>query len=297
MVSGSRPSRSDAARRHDGGVTADAPALETSARAHAASSLAAVLAGAATWGLSAASPLVAWPIDTSPLAARGSFVLAFGWVAAEVLTLAWLTRGASPARLGVSALVATAALAAIAVLRAPPSPPIIALVAAILLAGGSSAGALVGSRIQHPGHLGVVAVVSSVADIVSVFHESGPTAQLAESTPWLSLFAIGAPMLGTSDVPPLLGVGDVVMAALYATAAARFALPEKRTWMALTGGLASAMVAVLVLEIALPALPFLGLAMVVAHPETRLPPHHERPQAALGIALVAAAAAWILSES
>jgi hypothetical protein len=205
-------------------VTADAPALETSARAHAASSLAAVLAGAATWGLSAASPLVAWPIDTSPLAARGSFVLAFGWVAAEVLTLAWLTRGASPARLGVSALVATAALAAIAVLRAPPSPPIIALVAAILLAGGSSAGALVGSRIQHPGHLGVVAVVSSVADIVSVFHESGPTAQLAESTPWLSLFAIGAPMLGTSDVPPLLGVGDVVMAALYATAAARFAL-------------------------------------------------------------------------
>jgi hypothetical protein len=87
------------------------------------------------------------------------------------------------------------------------------------------------------------------------------------------------------------------MAALYATAAARFALPEKRTWMALTGGLASAMVAVLVLEIALPALPFLGLAMVVAHPETRLPPHHERPQAALGIALVAAAAAWILSES
>lgn len=67
---------------------------------------------------------------------------------------------------------------------------------------------------------------------------------------------------------------------------------SSRTALAL--GLAAAMLAVLLLELALPALPFLGLAMITAHPEARLPPPHERRQAALGITLVLAVAAWVL---
>lgn len=268
------------------------PAAST--RAHVVLLLAIVVSGLATFALALVSPLVPWPIETSALAARAAFVLAFAWVGAETLVLASLARGTSPSRLAVTLAIALAALLALALTTGSIGAAGPALVSAALLAAGASAGALVGGRIQHPGHLGVVAIVSSVADVVSVFHEAGPTAQIAESAPTLSLLALSAPMLGTSDVPPLLGVGDVVMAALYASAAARFALSELRTWTALALGLAAAMLAVLLLELALPALPFLGLAMITAHPEARLPPPHERRQAALGITLVLAVAAWIL---
>lgn len=256
--------------------------------------LGAVAAALATFGLGLLSPLVPWPIQTSALAARAAFVLAFSWVAAEVLAIAWLARRTRAPWLGLTIAVALGALITTAVTAHGASLGGTAIVCAALLASGASAGALVGARIQHPGHLGVVAIVSSVADLVSVFHESGPTAQIAQSAPALSLLALAAPMLGTGDLPPLLGVGDVVMASLYASAAARFGLPEGRTWVALAAGLAGAMIAVLWLEIALPALPFLGLAMIVAHPRVRVPPPHERRRAALGVALVVGVAAWIL---
>jgi hypothetical protein len=274
-----------------------APTLTASpGRAHLALALGLVAFGLATFVLGLVAPVVPWPIAPSALAARAAFVLAFSWVAAEALGSAWLARRTSPRRLGVTLALALLALLALAVTSGAPSLGATVLVCVALLAAGSSVGALVGGRIQHAGHLGVVAIVSSLADVVSVFHEAGPTAQVAQSAPVLSLLALSAPMIGTADVPPLLGVGDVVMASLYASAAARFALAERRTWVALAIGLAGAMLAVLLLELALPALPFLGLAIIVAHPETRLPPRHERRQAALGVALVVAVAFWFLLE-
>ncbi len=264
---------------------------------HARFVLAACSLGVATFLLSIVSAHVPFPIETEPLAARAAFVLAFVWVSTECLVGARLARDVTPRRLAITGALGTIALVALAVLGAPPSAMTTSLVGALLVLAGASAGGWVGTRIQHPGHLGVVAIVSSIADAASVFHEAGPTAQILESAPTLSLLTLGAPMLGTSDVPPILGVGDVVMSALYAAAAAKHALAERRTWLALGGGLAIAMIAVLVLELPLPALPFLGLAMLVAHPEARLPPVHERRQAAVGVVLLVVLVAYLTLRS
>lgn len=270
----------------------DEAGARAATRAHGGFVAAVVGSGLFTLALSMASPHVPWPTTTDALAARVAFVLAFLWVSAETLAAAVLAKDVSPRRLALTGLVGLVGLGTLAV-WGTPSPVMIALVASALLAAGASAGAWVGLRIQHAGHLGVVAIVSSLADVASVFHEAGPTAQILESAPTLSLLTLGAPMLGTSDVPPILGVGDVVMAALYGAAAAKHGLPARRTWLALAAGLAVAMLAVLVLELPLPALPFLGAAMLVAHREARLPPPHERRQAAVALVVLVALVLWL----
>ena len=260
---------------------------------HARFVLAVGTLGLATWVLSLASPFAPWPIETSPLAARGAFVLAFVWVSIECLAGATLAPEITPRRLIVTGLVAALTLVGLALGGVSPAPLTTALVSALLVLAGASAGAWVGSRIQHAGHLGVVAIVSSLADAASVLQPSGPTAQILESAPTLSLLTLGAPMLGTADVPPILGVGDVVMSALYVGAARKHHLPERCTWIALAAGLAAAMLGVLVLELPLPALPFLGVAILVAHPEARLPPRKERVQAAIGVAILIAIVVYV----
>jgi hypothetical protein len=55
------------------------------------------------------------------------------------------------------------------------------------------------------------------------------------------------------------------------------------------------MVFVIALEAAVPALPFLGMAMVAAHPQARRPPERDRIRGyAIAAAVVAAVAALLL---
>lgn len=249
---------------------------------------------AASLGAAAIAPHVGLPVTTEAWAARASFAAAFALVSGEILVVATL---ASPLRGPVAltpALLLAAGLGALALVGPAPGAWAAAVVAMLLLGAGSTLGAFVGNRIQHAGHLGVVAIVSSIADVTSVFHEAGPTAQILESAPTLAWLAIAAPMLGTTDVTPILGVGDVVLAALYVAAATKHGLSRARTLVALAAGFVSTFAALLLLERALPALPFLGAAIVLAHPQARLPPREERRQAALGILAIAALAGWLL---
>jgi hypothetical protein len=145
------------------------------------------------------------------------------------------------------------------------------IVTAALLAGGTMIGSAVGRAIEHPGQLVFVAVVSAAADAGSVFHPSGPSAVMAQSQAALSLVALPWPMLGTLAIEPLLGAGDVVFTALYLSSARQHGLSWRRTMGALLLAYAATATVVVVLEAALPALPFLGLAVVLAHPEARRP--------------------------
>jgi len=257
--------------------------------------LAAALLGCAgaSVGLAAIAPHVGLPVTTQAWAARASFAFAFAFVTSEMLLVAALAAPLhGPRALAFSAGMA-AGLGVVAAVQPTAGAWVSALVALLLLGAGSALGAFVGNHVLHVGHLGVVALVSSLADALSVFHESGPTAQILESAPTLALLAIAAPMPGTPDIPPILGVGDVVVAALYVAAATKHGLSRARTVVALGAGLAVTLGSVLLFERALPALPFLGAAVVVAHPAARLPPREERREAAIGIAVVVALAAWL----
>jgi hypothetical protein len=242
--------------------------------------------------LGVVAPFVPLPVTETAWGALASFALAFAWVSAEVLAVGALVPHLAPRHAWLPVVLA-APLVALGIAAPAPSLGATAIVAPLLLGAGTALGAVVGARIQHPGHLGVVAYVSSVADLTSVFHEAGPSARILESAPALAVLAVGAPMPGTADVSPILGVGDVILVGLYLAACRVHGLATSRTRVALGIGLGLTFVVLVVVARAIPALPLLGLAIVLAHPETRLPPTHERKQALAGVVVVTALAAWL----
>jgi len=165
-----------------------------------------------------------------------------------------------------------------------------AVVAAIILAcvlwGCGTLGSSIGHRVEKAGYLFVVAVLSSAVDVVSVFAPRGVTAQVVQDEVLLSVLAISWPMAGFREIFPLLGMGDVTMTALYFGAARRHGLRWGRGIAAFLVGYALTAMSVFLLEVALPALPFLAFAALAAWPEARVVPKEERRQAYVGIAIV-----------
>ena len=246
----------------------------------------------------AAAALVGPGIRVGPIVA---YVAAFVAVSASALLVAMLAPVMTSARwLVVAAL--GAALAAGAGMGGIASRAPLAAAAAVtvaLLAAGSVVGGLVGGRLQDAGHLVVVAVISLCVDAFSVLHQAGPSAHVAHDEQLLSVLALPWPMLGTHDVVPVLGVGDVVFAALYVAASRKHALPVGRTLVALAVGFAVAMVLVVVTAAPIPVLPFLGAAIVVAHPRARRIPARDRRVAWIGMVTVGVAVAvafWLSSR-
>lgn len=228
-------------------------------------------------------------LQVSPLVA---YLAGFWAVVSMVIATAWRC---PPLRRPALALLVVPAAGLYLVQHANPSDVDAALiVTACLLFGGTLVGAVVGSGIAHPGHLVFVAIVSAAADVFSVFHPSGPSAAVVQSEAALSLLALPWPFLGSSAIEPFLGVGDIVFTALYVACARKHRFALGRTVLALTLGYAVTMVAVVALEVAVPALPFLGFAMVAAHAQARQPPHKDRAPGYATAALVVVAVAVLL---
>jgi hypothetical protein len=127
-------------------------------------------------------------------------------------------------------------------------------------------GSQVGRRIEHPSHLLAASLVASAADLYSVFSPAGPTAQIVRSPHALSLLAISAPVIGTPLAAPVIGLFDLVFAAIW------LGVAQKNAWsiVSVTGaawvgvllaGLASAHLAS-----AVPAIPAMSLALIALHP-------------------------------
>jgi hypothetical protein len=94
----------------------------------------------------------------------------------------------------------------------------------------------------------------------------------------------------SSAVPPsplpvaVIGAGDALFAALYLSAAVRHGLAYRRVALALGAGLLAAGALTFVFHRALPALPFLGAAVLAVEPRARRVARRDR-----GPTLVAAA--------
>lgn len=236
--------------------------------------------------------LFAWIAPRLPFDSRASFAgalaayaLAFSCVSAMALAAGW-TAPVLGGRQATAAILSAVALLAGVSAYSVGGAPGAALVAVSLLGAGALLGAAIGARIEHAGHLGVVALVSSVFDVASVFSQSGPSAQIAQSEAWLSVLALSFPMAGSDAIEPLLGVGDVVFVALYVSAARAHGLALPRTLCALALALALVAITVVASARAIPALPMLGAAMLLAHPAARLPPPAERPRALAALMLL-----------
>jgi hypothetical protein len=256
--------------------------------------------GLGLWAFAAALTLSGFSL-TARLAPYSdvSPVLAYlcGFAAVVACTLA-VAAAAPSERAACAALAMLGVVGLLFVQRAGASSALAPAILLALLAFGSGLGAWVGGSIEEAGHLLFVALVSSAVDTFSVAHPDGPSAALLRQPQALALLALPWPMLGTRDVVPLLGVGDVVFASLYWAAGKRHALPRLRTLLALASGFALTALTVTLLERAIPVLPFLGVAIVAAHPEARRPQGRDMRRGlwlvtALGFAL----AVWVLRHS
>ncbi|MFO0682754.1 MAG: hypothetical protein U0234_11910 [Sandaracinus sp.] len=255
------------------------PPRRSAVRPWAAALAASVLA---FLGTALVAPRVPLDPGASLAAAIASYLFSYACVSACTLAVARVAPDLGPRALGV--VVPVVALL-VALHGAEASLATAAIVLGALLAAGTSAGAALGARVQAAGHLLPVAIVSSVADAVSVLTPGAPS-QLAVDTPAvLSLVALPWPFVGTSDQPAILGVGDVAFAALYLAAARKHGLSLARTIVALAIGLGATALAVAATSLPLPALPALGLAIVVAHPEARRVPPADRTAAWIGCVL------------
>lgn len=146
--------------------------------------------------------------------------------------------------------------------------PSLCVLAGLLLLG-TGLGALIGRRIEHPSHLLFVALVSSVADILSVTQPGGISKAIAEEPRALALLALPWPLLGSDEVAPFLGVSDVVFASLYLHASRAHVLPLLRSVVALFLGFALTAALVLLFQRPIPVLPLLGASIVLAQPRAR----------------------------
>jgi hypothetical protein len=232
---------------------------------------------------------------TVMLAPRAAYVAGFTAVTASAIATAWACPRFPKRALG-SLAIPCGALLVLSFVGASELLTAASVTAALLL-GATLLGAVVGGAIEHPGHLLFVAIVSAAADTLSLFHPNGPTAAIAQSKAALSLLALPWPMLGTPNIEPFLGAGDVVFTALYIATSRRHALSLPKTVAALTLAYAVTMVAVVALESPVPVLPLLGLAIVLAHPEARRPPPRDRMRGFTFAALVVAAVLLSLLRS
>ena len=224
----------------------------------------------------AIAPFIALP---SPLGGLFAFAAVALSVLVAGLTVPWLAlRRTWILLLPVGALVSLARLHVDA-----SSVAAAALVLLSLLTLGALVGGFVGSRVEAPGHLLVVAAVSSLADLYSVLTPGAPSHTLAASELLLPLVAIPWCPLGSRSFLPILGLGDVVMSALYLASARIHHLGRARMFGALALGYALCLAALLRSEEALPALPFLGVAVVLLVPEARRLPPSDRSRAAIGV--------------
>jgi len=160
-----------------------------------------------------------------------------------------------------------------------------ALVWVCIMFGCSALGAAVGRAVEKPGHILVVVLLSAAVDAYSVLAPEGVSAAVVENEVLLSVLALSWAFPGTAQVLPLLGMGDVTMTSLYLAAGLAHALPRGRCAAWLLAGYAAVAVAVFVMGRSLPALPFLGVAVVLAWPQTRRLERREWWVALAGVAL------------
>ncbi len=227
-----------------------------------------------------------------PFAPIAGFGAAFAMVAGAVLLVGALAPAASPK--GAIALIAPLGVI-VAVGWWSPRGMVGALaVVGALLTGGSLVGGIVGAGVKHPGHLLVVAWVSSLADLYSVLSPHGVSAHVIRSQAALSLAALSWPIPGTPDISPVLGVGDVMLSTVYLVVARRHRMGIARMVIALTVGYAATFVALLVCQRALPVLPFLAGAVLLIVPGARKLQAKDRRTAfiGMGIMTILFAAAW-----
>lgn len=231
--------------------------------------------------------------------AKSSFVVFFGGATIAVAAVASSVRSPMPARVSlVGALASVAVIVATAIANRTGFVASIAVDVALVV-GAVSIGALVGTRIEHAGHLLPAGFIGAAADVASIASPQGVTHQILESERSLSFAALSFPVPGTTAFAPVLGVGDLIFVALALGALRRHTDRAARGALLAYVGVALAGLVSALTAVPVPALPMIAGAIVIGVPEARATRPKERGitrAACIGSVVVAAgaiASAWL----
>lgn len=224
----------------------------------------------------------AWLAPKLPIATGWEDLLTFLTAVVTVTTTLFvLSRGRFTSRLWLAiGLVAASALGIVA-FTGVQSVTGIVVVGSALLTLGHGIGHAVGSRIEHAGHLLPACVVAGCVDVASVLHPQGPTHAIVRSERAIELLVLSFPVLGTQAFAPSIGVGDVVFAALLLGTATRHRLSTVRFALLIGMGLLFAGLLSALIAQAVPALPAIGLCVVLGVRQARVLDRKDR-RTALG---------------
>lgn len=168
----------------------------------------------------------------------------------------------------------------------PLTPALLCLLAFIVLTTAALVGGYIGALFEFPGMLMVVSYVAALADCLSLIHPQGLTAQALRHPRALALLMLSVPLLGSARIVPVVGIGDVAFVVLYVAGARATGLSPARTLIALGIAMCAVAITVQLLEVSLPALPFLGASVVLVHPEARRLPVAQARRVVANLAVV-----------
>jgi hypothetical protein len=192
-------------------------------------------------------------------------------------------------RLGVQAVIAAASVALVVAAWAAGLPRWAIPVQVLGLVGvAHAAGGLIGRRVEHPGHVLPACAVAAAADIASVLSPEGPSNAVAKSESALALFALASSVPGTTALTFVLGVGDLIFAAIVLGVAARHGVSLVRVGILVLAAFATALAASAVTAAPIPALVPLGVFVVAGVPEFRRLEKKDRRAATFAMAAAAA---------
>jgi len=168
----------------------------------------------------------------------------------------------------------------------PSTPALLCLLTLLMLTTAAIIGGYIGSLLEFPGMLLVVSYVAALADCCSVFHPQGFTAQVLQHPKALALLTLSVPVFGTDEIHSVVGIGDVAFVSLFVAGARVTGLRTRRTLVALGAAMALVALCTELANTALPALPFLGSAVLLAHPEARRLPAAQTRRIGFNLAFV-----------
>jgi hypothetical protein len=269
---------------------------EAAARSIRATTRSTHLAWSSALILSAALPLVAAlfapRMSAEPLRAAAFTFL--GGALTGLAPLALAARAGLSTRAAVSVAGAALLALAAAALAGPMGLVTLVVVDAALVALAWAVGGSIGRRVGHPGHLLAACLVAAAADLASVVHPQGPTHAIVKSERALSLLAISFPVPSTHAFAPVLGVGDLLFAALALGVAAQHRLSVLRMAALIALGVLVAGLAAALFETAVPALIPMAAAIAMGLPAARRLQPQDRRTTQLAAAVAGAVVLGVL---
>lgn len=131
-----------------------------------------------------------------------------------------------------------------------------------VLSAALGIGQLVARGMKKVNYLIVAVTAGAVSDLISVF--AGPSKVTLQSD-FFPYVAYHWGLIGMGEVVPMVGAGDFIFLAIYFAGARRFGLDTRKSLLAMFAAFGAGFAMSAFYIIALPALPFMGVAFLAVH--------------------------------